>query len=180
MKTPDGSIEKIEPQGAVRQRAFHGAVRKAGGALWNWWRAAMLDALLVGILWLIGLEILHVPLAPLWAGLAMVTQFVPMVGGMLALIGPALSLLFTARGWEPFALLLGLYAVIVLIDQLVIQPLVLKKITRIPIWAAIFGPIVLGILVPFWGVLLAPPLMAVVFAFRRPKQTDAKANYHSK
>lgn len=129
----------------------------------------MLDALLVGIMWLVGLEILHVPLAPLWAGLAVLTQFVPTVGGMLALIAPALSLLFAKRGWEPFGLLLGLYAIIVVIDQLAIQPLLLKKITRVPIWAAIFGPILLGILIPFWGVLLAPPLMAVVFAFRRPK-----------
>ena len=28
--------------------------------------------------------------------------------------------------------------------------------------------IVLGIIIPFWGVLLAPPLLAVIFAFRKP------------
>jgi predicted PurR-regulated permease PerM len=27
-------------------------------------------------------------------------------------------------------------------------------------------PIVLGIIIPFWGVLLAPPLLAIVYAFR--------------
>ena len=166
---PNGSMQKVASQEITGPESRPGVVRKAGGALWNWWRAAMLDALLVGLLWLIGLEILHVPLAPMWAGLAVLTQFVPTVGGMLALIGPALSLLFSGRGWQPFGLLLGLYAVIVLIDQLAIQPLVLKKITRVPIWASIFGPILLGILIPFWGVLLAPPLLAVVFAFRRPR-----------
>jgi len=31
---------------------------------------------------------------------------------------------------------------------------------------AIFAPIVLGILWPFWGVLLAPPLLAVVYAYK--------------
>jgi predicted PurR-regulated permease PerM len=31
-------------------------------------------------------------------------------------------------------------------------------------------PIVLGIVIPFWGVLLAPPLLAIVYAFRKPKQ----------
>jgi predicted PurR-regulated permease PerM len=25
----------------------------------------------------------------------------------------------------------------------------------------------LGLLIPFWGILLAPPLLAVVYAFRR-------------
>lgn len=151
----------------------HPAV-KAGRALLNWWRAATLDALLVGLLWFIGLELLHVPLAPVWAVLGGLTQFVPNIGGMLALIGPALSLLFAGGHWEQFGLLLCLYAVIVLIDQLAIQPLLLRKITRVPIWASIFGPILLGILIPFWGVLLAPPLLAVIFAFRKPKPPRAK------
>jgi predicted PurR-regulated permease PerM len=31
-------------------------------------------------------------------------------------------------------------------------------------------PIVLGIVIPFWGVLLAPPLLAIVYAFRKPKR----------
>jgi hypothetical protein len=29
----------------------------------------------------------------------------------------------------------------------------------VPIWASIFVPIILGIVIPFWGVLLAPPLL---------------------
>ncbi|HZC43151.1 MAG TPA: hypothetical protein VE195_03190, partial [Acidobacteriaceae bacterium] len=69
---------------------------------------------------------------------------------------------------ENFGLLLGLYAVIVVIDQLGLQPWLMKKSTRVPIWASIFGPILLGIVIPFWGVLLAPPLLAIIFAFRRP------------
>ena len=32
--------------------------------------------------------------------------------------------------------------------------------------ASIFAPIILGILIPFWGVLLAPPLLAVVYAYK--------------
>ena len=148
---------------------------KAGGALLNWLRATLIDALLVGILWLLGLWLLHVPLAPLWALVAALVQFIPNFGGMLALIGPSLTLLFTARGWQQFGLLLGLYAVIVLIDQLGLQPWLMKKNTRVPIWASIFGPIVLGIVIPFWGVLLAPPLLAVAFAFRKPKLRDIKS-----
>ena len=140
-----------------------------GRALLNWWRAAVIDAVAVGVLWLLGLWLLHISLAPLWALIAALAQFIPNFGGMLALIGPSLSLLFTGGGWQQFGLLLGMYAAIVLIDQLGIQPFLMKKNTRVPIWASIFGPIVLGILIPFWGVLLAPPLLAVAFAFRRPK-----------
>jgi hypothetical protein len=43
----------------------------------------------------------------------------------------------------------------------------------VPIWASIFGPIVLGIIIPFWGVLLAPPLLAIIFAFRKPRAQKA-------
>jgi predicted PurR-regulated permease PerM len=137
--------------------------------LLDWWRAITLDALLVGALWWMGLTLLHVPLAPLWALLGGVAQLVPHVGGMLALIGPTLSLLFARRSWEDFGLLLCLYAGVVFVDQLLLQPWLMKRTARVPIWASILGPIVLGILIPFWGVLLAPPLLAVVFAFRRPK-----------
>jgi len=146
---------------------------KAGGALLNWWRAITLDALLVGLLWWFGLSLLHVPLAPLWALLGGMAQLIPHVGGMLALIGPTLSLLFAGRGWEQFGLLLCLYASVVFIDQLILQPWLMKRTAKVPIWASIFGPIVLGIVIPFWGVLLAPPLLAVVFAFRKPKAAKA-------
>jgi len=66
-------------------------------------------------------------------------------------------------------LVLGLYAVIVVVDQLALQPLLLKRVSRIPIWASIIVPIALGIIIPFWGVLLGPPLLAVIYAFRKPK-----------
>ena len=146
------------------------ALAKAGGAIVNWWRAATLDALCVGMLWLLGLWLLHVPWAPFWALIAALAQFIPNFGGMIALIGPALSLLFAGRHWQQFGLLLCLYAAIVFIDQLFLQPWLMRRTTRVPIWASIFGPIMLGILIPFWGVLLAPPLLAVIFAFRKPKQ----------
>ncbi len=144
-------------------------LRTAGGALMNWWRAVTLDALIVGVLWLVGLELLHVPLAPLWAVLAALFQFIPAFGPMLGLIGPVLSVAFGESGdlWH-IGLVLGLYGLIALLEGLVIGPYVLHRTTRVPWWAAFLGPIVLGILIPPWGVLIAPPLLAVIYAFRRP------------
>ena len=146
-----------------------GTLRTAGSALLGWWRAATLDALIVGLLWLVGLELLHVPLAPLWALLGAFCQFVSGFGGAIALVGPVLSLAVSAgHDWYSLGYLLGLYGAIVILEGLVIGPYVLHRTTRVPWWAALAGPIVLGIVIPFWGVLLAPPLLAVVFAFRRP------------
>jgi predicted PurR-regulated permease PerM len=65
---------------------------------------------------------------------------------------------------------LMLYAIIAVIDGIVLQPYLMKRSNRVPVWASILAPIVLGFVIPFWGVLLAPPLLAVIYAFRRPKQ----------
>ncbi len=152
-----------------------GAIRTAGGALLDWWRAATLDALIVGVLWFVGLELLHVPFAPLWAFVGALCQFIPGFGGMLALIGPVLSTALsvqTSEDWYRLGYVLGLYGLIAVLEGLVIGPYILHRTTRVPWWAAFLGPIVLGILIPPWGVLIAPPLLAIIYAFRRPAQTS--------
>jgi predicted PurR-regulated permease PerM len=45
----------------------------------------------------------------------------------------------------------------------------MKRMNRVPVLVSIFVPILLGIVIPFWGVLLAPPLLAILYAFRRPR-----------
>ena len=99
---------------------------------------------------------------------------VPNFGGVIALLGPAFSILVSQPSMYRLCILLGLYAVIVVIDQLMLQPLIMKRVTRVPVWASILAPIVLGIIIPFWGILLAPPLLAVVYAFRRPPPLDRR------
>ncbi len=141
---------------------------KAGTALLGWWRATTLDALIVGVLWFIGLELIGIPWAPLWAFLGAVLQFIPTFGGMIALIGPVLAVLFSDKDLWVLGLVLGLYGLIVILEGLVIGPYILHRTTKVPWWAAFLGPIVLGLVIPFWGVLLAPPLLAVFFAFRKP------------
>lgn len=151
------------------------ALRTAGGALLSWGRAATIDALIVGCLWLVGLELLHVPWAPLWAVIGAVCQFIPGVGGMLSVIGPVLSTVLTVQtsdDWYRLGYVLGLYGLIAVLEGLVIGPYILHRTTRVPWWASLLGPIVLGILIPPWGVLIAPPLLAIIYAFRRPKPVN--------
>ena len=58
------------------------------------------------------------------------------------------------------------------IDQLVLQPWLMKRMARVPLWASILVRLVLALnpITPFWGVLLAPPILAVIYAFRKPKR----------
>lgn len=140
--------------------------RLASGALKNWFIAQVQDSLAVGVLWLIGLYALRVPWAPLWAVLAALLQFVPHLGPALGLIGPVLAATIRWIDWEHPLYVLMLYAVIAVVDGFVLQPYLMKRTAKVPMWASILTPIVLGILIPFWGVLLAPPLLAVVYAYK--------------
>jgi len=146
--------------------------RITASALGRWAIAQLQDSLAVGLLWLIGLWIIRVPWAPLWAVLAAVLQIVPHFGPILGLLGPVLAAALRWKDWEHPLYVLILYAVIVLVDGFLLQPYIMRRVTRVPWWASILAPIVLGFVIPFWGVLLAPPLLAVVWAYqaRRARQ----------
>jgi predicted PurR-regulated permease PerM len=145
---------------------FGDHLRTTGGALKNWAIAQLQDSLAVGILWLIGLYILQVPLAPMWAVIAAVLQIVPHFGPILGLLGPILAATIKWTDWEHPLGVLVLYAIIALLDGLVLQPYIMRRTAKVPIWASVFAPIVLGVVWPFWGVLAAPPLLAVLYAYR--------------
>ena len=157
----------MEERRSVYVRGTVSPVRTAATALVSWGKATLIDAAIVGVLWLVGLELIGVAWAPLWAVLGAVLQVIPTYGGMVALVGPVLAVAFSGHDEWRLGLVLGLYALIAVLEGLVIAPYVLHRTTRVPWWASLLGPIVLGVVIPFWGVLLAPPLLAVVFAFRR-------------
>ncbi len=151
---------------------FNDHLRTTGSALKNWATAQLQDSLAVGTLWLIGLYVAHVPWAPLWAVIAAVLQIVPHLGPVLGLFGPLLAAAITWRDWEHPLSVLILYAMIVAVDGLLLQPYIMRRTAKVPIWASILAPIVLGILWPFWGVLVAAPLLAVVYAYKARYERD--------
>ncbi len=138
----------------------------SGRALKRWFVAQCLDSLFVGVLWCVGLLVLGVPWAPLWALLAAVFQFIPHIGGVLTLLGPLLATLLEGNSWEGILYLLGLYAVIVALDGLLFQPMLLKRTSKVPVWASIIVPLVMGYFFQFWGILLSAPLLAIFFALK--------------
>jgi predicted PurR-regulated permease PerM len=141
-------------------------LRLTGSALKNWAVAQLQDSLAVGVLWCIGLWILKVPWAPFWALLAAVLQVVPHIGPVLGLLGPVLAAGLHFLDWEHPLYVLILYAVVVVVDGFFLQPYLMKRAARVPIWASLLTPIVLGIIFPFWGVLASAPLLAVIYAYK--------------
>jgi hypothetical protein len=55
----------------------------------------------------------------------------------------------------------------------------MRRVAKVPMWASIFVPILLGIVFPLWGVLLAPPLLAVLYAYKRKMEHHALAGAHA-
>jgi predicted PurR-regulated permease PerM len=157
---------------------FGDHLRTAGGALKNWALAQLQDSLAVGVLWLIGLYVLHVPLAPMWAVIAAVLQIVPHLGPILGLLGPVLAATIKWMDWKHPLGVLVLYAIIVMIDGLLLQPYIMRRTAKVPIWASILAPIVLGIVWPFWGVLVAAPLLAVLYAYRARHESIQQDSRH--
>lgn len=146
--------------------------RTTGTALKNWFVAQCYDSLAVALLWFVGLWIIHIPWAIVWAILAGLLQFIPNFGGVIAVIPPALLGAFSSDHWRFFYVLM-LFAGIMIVDGLFLQPYLMKRTAKVPFWAALFAPIILGIIIPFWGVLLAPPLLAVIYAFRRKAESPS-------
>jgi predicted PurR-regulated permease PerM len=135
-------------------------------ALKHWAIAQLQDSLAVAVLWMLGLWIIRVPWAPLWAVLAAVLQVIPHFGPILGLLGPVLAAVVRWGDWQHPLAVLVLYAIIVVIDGFLLQPYIMRRVAKVPIWASILVPLVLGFVIPFWGFLLAPPLLAVIYAYK--------------
>lgn len=146
--------------------------RTTGSALKNWFIAQCQDSLAVAILWFVGLWIIGIPWAPVWAILAGLLQFIPNFGGPIAVIIPAI-LGALSHDHMRFFYVLILFAVIMVIDGLFLQPYLMKQTAKVPFWVSLLTPIAVALLIPFWwAILLAPPLLAVFYAFKRKAAED--------
>jgi predicted PurR-regulated permease PerM len=148
-------------------------VNLTGDALKRWFLAQLQDSAAVACLWLVGLLIIRVPGAPVWAGLAALLQFIPHFGPVITLIGPAIAAAISG-GFMRLVYVLILYAVVAVTDGLLLQPYIMRRTAKVPIWASILTPIVLGMILSFWGVVLAAPLLAVVFAYRTRRKESSR------
>ena len=88
------------------------------------------------------------------------------IAGPGPLVGPVLAALLHWQDWEHPFYVLVLYAVIVFVDGFVLQPYIMRRVAKVPMWASILVPVLMGFAIPFWGFILAPPLLAVIYAYK--------------
>lgn len=124
----------------------------------RWWLVGRLAMMaIIGTLTTIGLLLLGVPLALVLGLLAGLLAFIPYFGPLLAL-APAVLLAFTSGPLRALYVFL-LYAGIQIVESYFLTPMMEKRVVSLPPVLLISSQVVLGALLGFWGLLLAPALV---------------------
>jgi len=114
-----------------------------------------------------GLYFIGVPYAALWGLSAAVLRYVPYVGPWVAALLPISVSLITAPGWEQVVIVIGLFIVLELLSNNVMEPLLygqsvglsaIAVIVSAIFWTWIWGPV---------GLVLATPMTACVVVLSR-------------
>ena len=115
----------------------------------------------------IGLHFIGVPNAILWGALATVLRFIPYLGPWIAATFPILLSLASSPGWMPLLLTIGLFIVLELISNNVMEPWLYGSSTGVTpialimaalVWTWLWGPV---------GLVLATPLTVCLVVMGR-------------
>ena len=146
-----------------------------------------------GVPMALGLWWIGVPGAFLWGGLAALLRFVPYLGPAVAAIFPLVLAFAVDPGWSMVFWTLGLIALLELVSNNVVEPLVYGDRTGVSslavllsavFWAALWGPIGLVLAMPLTVCLvvigrhLAPLRFLDVLLSSEPVFDDATQLYH--
>lgn len=143
-----------------------------------WAKGQFILAVLIGVSVYIGLSIIGMENALLFAMLAAVGEVIPIVGMMIATIPAVLVALLS--GGAPFAVtVLIFYVLITQFENHILAPMVVNRVVGIPSVVVIISLVVGGTLAGFWGVLLAVPVAATIMELVGDVEFSKKAQIES-
>ncbi len=159
-----------------RERALHIMNRLRRDWL-GWLKGVAIDMVLTGALTYIGLSLLGLDYALVFAVLTGLLEFVPYFGPVVAAVPPVLFAL--TQSVELALLTLALYTAIQQIEGNLIVPLVMAQTVRLHPALLAFGVVVIGSLFGFMGLLLAVPILSATVVLTqelwvRPKEDAAR------
>lgn len=145
-----------------------------------WAKGQAILALMIGVSIYIGLTIIGMPNAFLFALLAGVGEVIPIVGMLLATI-PAVLVALLSGGAAFAVTVLIFYVLVSQFENHILAPLIVNKVVGIPSVIVIIALVIGGALAGFWGVLLAVPVAATIMEFvgdieSSKKESIAKLN----
>ena len=135
--------------------------RRSGVIFSQYIYGALLDAVVVGVVVSIGLLIFRVPYAVLLGMALGLMNLIPYFGAIVGCIGIAFVALLT--NGLPMAIGVSIYIIVVQqVDANIIQPRIVGDSVGLRPLYVLLGITFFGGLFGFWGILLGPPLMAVL------------------
>lgn len=143
-----------------------------------WAKGQFILALLIGVSIYIGLLVIGMPNAFLFALLAAVGEIIPMVGMLIATV-PAVLVALLSGGAAFAVTVLIFYILVTQFENHILAPLVVNKVVGIPSVIVIIALVVGGSLAGFWGVLLAVPVAATVMEFVGDIESSKKKQIES-
>jgi len=149
--------------GQRRQAQVRNILTGAGTALKWWLLGQLISMAVVGIITMVGLLIVHAPMAIPLALLAAVLTFVPYVGAIASAI-PALMIAFTV---SPH---MALYVAIVYLiahaaEGYIVTPIVQHRFLYLPPALILANQFLMAFLVGIVGVAMATPFLVVILVF---------------
>ncbi|MBR5524634.1 MAG: AI-2E family transporter [Clostridia bacterium] len=135
--------------------------RRTATIFYSYFYGALLDALIVGVVVSIGLLIFRVPYAVLMGMTLGLMNMIPYFGAIIGCLGIALITLLTSN----FYTALGVVIYIIVVQQVdanIIQPRIVGDSVGLRPIYVLLSITLFGGLFGFWGIFLAPPLMAFV------------------
>jgi predicted PurR-regulated permease PerM len=134
-------------------------------AWWGWLAGVAVDMVVSGTLLYIGLRIIDLDFAVLFATLTAVFVVVPYLGSIASGVPPVLFALSISP--EKAALTLGVYVLVQQLEGNLIVPLVMSRTTSLHPAVILGGVVVVGKLLGFLGLLVAVPTISAVFILVR-------------
>lgn len=146
------------PRTLARLRDY---TRRTGRIFAKYIYGALLDAFIVGAVVSVGLLIFGVPYAVLLGMILGVMNLVPYFGAILG--GVFIAFIALLTNGLPTAIGVAVYIVVAQqVDANIIQPRIIGDSVGLRPFYVLLGITLFGGLLGFWGILLGPPLMAVV------------------
>ncbi len=152
-----GMVKLLPPKAKEKGEKI---IFKITTTLKDWLKVQLIGMAFIGIATAIGLLIIGIPMVLTLALIAAIFNFIPNFGTLLALI-PAVLIGLT-HGMGTTLIIICIYTFIQFLQNAIQQPLIQTKMINIPPALSITSQIALGLLVGFWGILLATPVLIII------------------
>ena len=149
----------------AKRPAAEDALFDVGSTLKLWLRAQLIQMTTMGVLVGLGLWAVGVPSAPALGLLTGLSEFIPYVGPIAAMI-PALGLAAT-QGSNPVLWVLGVFVGVRVVQSNLITPFVTNRVISIPPAVTLFTIIGIGYVFGLFGLFFSAALLVVIFTLVR-------------